>query len=209
MIAHPVFPYCPIISTGNLYEFRRKTGDLYYQNTSRAAGGWIAFARDRVIDPYAYWELNEYGIVYQREELRKIDGPLAEEEEWCDFWQFVRAIGKLIKVATSFYKECGYLGNVEITVQLQRVFREKLLFYKTYYDALGGFIAYDEREKQKCLDSEVLASTQRLPQDLVDREKFIDTVDELTDPLLWAFNIIVNVEGKRKLVEHILRAESL
>ena len=94
-------------------------------------------------------------------------------------------------------------------MQLRQVFDKKLLFYKTYRDALGGFIASDEREKQKCLDSEVLASTQRLPQDLVDREKFIDTVDELTDPLLWAFNIIVNVEGKRKLVEHILKVESL
>lgn len=207
--AHPVFPYRPIISTGNLYEFTRKTGDLYYQNTSRVAGGWIAFARDRVIDPYAYWELNEYGIVYQREELRKIDGPLAEEEEWCDFWQFVRAIGKLIKVATSFYKECGYLGNVEITVQLRQVFDAKLLFYKTYRDALNAYIKSDEKERQRCLDSQVLASVQSLPQDLVDQEKFIDAVDELTDPLLWAFNIIVNSEGKRKLIEHILRAESL
>ena len=205
--ARPVFPYRPIISTGNLYEFTRKTG-VRYENTSRVAGGWVTFAGGGFSGPYTYWELNEYGIVYQRGELRKIYGTLAEEEQWCNFWQLVRTIGKLIKVATSFYKECGYLGNVEITVQLRQVFNEKLLFYKTYYDALGRYIQSDDGETQKCLDSQVLASTQRFPQDLVDKEKFIDTVDKLIDPLLWAFNIIVNAEGKRELVEHIVKRET-
>ena len=88
-------------------------------------------------------------------------------------------------------------------------FREKLLFYKTYSEILDRYIKPDDIEKQQCLDFQVLASTQRFPQGLVDREKFIDTVDELTDPLLWAFNIIVTAEGKRKLVERLLLGEGI
>lgn len=208
LTAQPVFPYRPVISTGDIYEFVTEEGGLYWQNSSRVAGGWIAIKTENGGSD-TYWELNEYGIVYHRETLDKIYRYSSEEEEWCGFWQFVRVIGKLVKTATSFYKKCGYLGNVEITVQLRQVFDAKLLFYKTYRDALNAYIKSDEKERQRCLDSQVLASVQSLPQDLVDREKFIDAVDELTDPLLWAFNIIVNSEGKRKLVEHILRAESL
>ena len=208
VIARPVFPYRPVISTGNIYEFATEEGGLYWQNSSRVAGGWIASRIDNS-ESFTYWELNEYGIVYHRETLDKIEQYPSGEKECLGFRKFVWTIGRLIKKATSFYKKCGYLGNVEITVQLRRVFREKLLFYKTYLETLDGYIKSDEIEKQQCLDFQVLASTQRFPQGLVDREKFIDTVDKLTDPLLWAFNIIVTAEGKRKLVERLLLGEGI
>ncbi len=206
-IARPVFPYRPIISTGNIYEFATGAGDLYWQSSSRVAGGWIASIKSN--KAFTYWELNEYGIVYHREVLDKICQLSYEKPEWRSFSQFVQVIGNLIKRATSFYKECEYLGNVEITVQLRQIFDEKLLFYKTYHDNLDGHIKYDEIEKQRCLDSQVSVSLQRLPQDLVEKRKFTDAVDELTDPLLWAFNILVNTEGKRKLVERLLSRQMI
>ena len=208
VIARPVFPYRPVISTGNIYEFATGEGGLYWQNSSRVAGGWIASRIDNS-ESFTYWELNEYGIVYHRETLDKIEKYPGGEKECLGFRKFVWTIGRLIKEATSFYKKCGYLGNVEITVKLRRVFREKLLFYKTYFEILNRSIKPDEIEKQQCLDFQVLASTQCFPQRLVDREKFIDTVNELTDPLLWAFNIIVNAEGKRELVERLLLGEGI
>ncbi|MCE2395861.1 hypothetical protein J4G02_14915 [Candidatus Poribacteria bacterium] len=78
--AHPVFPYRPVISTGDIYEFVTEEGGLYWQNSSRVAGGWIALKTgNRGLD--TYWELNEYGIVYHRETLDKIWRRSNEEEE--------------------------------------------------------------------------------------------------------------------------------
>ena len=207
VIAHPVFPYRPVISTGDIYEFARE-GDLYWRYSSRVAGGWVA-STIRNSDSYVYWELNEYGVVYHRATLDKIEQYSGGEAEYLDFRQFVWLIGRLIKRATSFYKKCGYLGNVDITVKLRQVFDEKLLFYRSYHVILNRHIKPDDMEKQQCLDSQVLAFAQLFPQELIDREKFIDTVDGLADLLLWAFNIIVNDAGRKELVERILLGERI
>ena len=208
VIARPVYPHRPIISTGDIYEFAREEG-LYWRYSSRVVGGWVA-STIRDSKSYAYWELNEYGIVYHRHDLEKIElYPNRDEAEYLDFRRFVWEIGRTIKTATCFYKKCGYLGDVDITVQLRRVFDEKLLFYRFYSNILSRSIKTDEIEKQQCFDSQVLVSIQCLPQDLVDRKQFIGTVDQLTDPLLWAFNIIVNDAGRKELVEQLLLGEGI
>ena len=48
---------------------------------------------------------------------------------------------------------------------------------------------FDSIKRQQCLDSQVLASTQCLPIDLMKKEKFIGIVDQLAGQLPWAFNI--------------------
>ena len=208
VIARPVFPHRPIISTGDIYEFAREKS-LTWLYSSRVMGGWVASTK-RDSEFYAYWELNEYGIVYHRQHLDKIDRYSdSHEAKYLDFRRFVWEVGRTIEMATSFYKKCGYLGNVDITVQLRRVFDEKLLFYKFYFNILRRHIKPDDIEKQQCFDSQVLVSIQCLPQDFVDRKKFINTVDELTDSLLWAFNITVNDVGRKELVEQLLLGEGI
>lgn len=203
VIARPVFSYRPIISTGDIYEFAREA-DLSWLYSSRVVGGWFASTiRDSKF--YSYWELNEYGIVYHRHHLDKIDQySNSNEAKYVDVRRFVWEIGRTIEKAKSLYKKCGYLGAVDITVQLREVFDETLLFYKFYSNILQGHVKSDDIEKQQCFDSEVLASLQCLPQDLIDRNKFIDTVDRLTDPLLWAFNIVVDDAARKELVEQLL-----
>lgn len=94
-------------------------------------------------------------------------------------------------------------------MQLRRVFDETLLFYKFYSQILRGQVKSDDIEKQQCLDSQILTSLQCLPQDLIDGSKFIDTVDELTKPLLWAFNITVNNVERKELVKQLLLGERI
>ena len=208
VIVRPVYPHRPIISTGDIYEFAREA-DLSWVYSSRVMGGWVASTR-RDTEFYSYWELNEYGVVYRRHHLDKIEQYLGYEAKHLDFRRFVWEIGRTIEKATSFYKKCGYLGNVDITVQLRQVFDETLLFYKFYSNILNGNLGHDYHlETQKCLDFQVLASLQCLSQDLIDRNKFIDTVDELTNPLLWAFNITVNDAERKKLVEQLLLGERI
>ena len=128
VIVRPVYPHRPIISTGDIYEFAREA-DLSWLYSSRVMGGWVASTR-RDTEFYSYWELNEYGVVYHRHHLDKIEQHLRGEAKHLDFRRFVWEIGRTIEKATSLYKKCGYLGNVDITVQLRQVFDETLLFYK-------------------------------------------------------------------------------
>lgn len=207
VIVRPVYPHRPIISTGDIYEFAREA-DLSWLYSSRVMGGWIASTK-RDSEFYAYWELNEYGIVYHRHHLDRIEQRRGDDEEYLDFRRFVWEIGRTIEKATSLYKKCGYLGAVDITVQLRRVFDETLLFYTFYSEILRRHIKSDDIEKQQCLDSQVLVSLQCLPQDLIDRNKFTDTVDELTNPLLWAFNITINDIERKELVKQLLLGERI
>ena len=109
------------------------------------------------------------------------------------FARFVWPIGRLIKRAQSFYEECQYSGNIEVTATLQGVLGQKLMYSGTEHpDDMG-----------KSADSEISDSAQYLPRDLVEREKFIEAVDELAGQLLWAFDVD-DPQGRRRTVETIL-----
>ena len=205
-IAHPVFPYRPVIATADIYDFASKNGLVWSDSSSRVAGGF-SVSTIRHNNPYKYWELNEYGIVYHRATLNRRTSKFASDaEEHLDFRQFVATIGELIQKAQSFYKKCEYLGNVEITVKLREVFSEKLGFYNLYNRHSRR--EFDLIKRQQCVDSQILVSTQCLPRDLAEREKFIEVVDQLASQLLWAFDIDEPAERK-KFVEHILRDEKI
>ncbi len=204
--ARPIFPYRPVIATADIYDFASKNGLVWNDYSSRVAGGF-SVSTIRHEDLYQYWELNEYGIVYHRATLDRRTSTFAREaEEHLDFRQFVATIGELIQKAQSFYKKCEYLGNVEITVKLRKVFGEKLGFYNLYNRPSRR--KFDLIKRQQCVDSQVLVSTQCLPQDLLGREKFIRVVDQLAGQVLWAFNIDEPAERK-KFVKHILRDEKI
>ena len=193
VIAHPMFPYRPVISTGDIFEFARQN-QLQWRYSSRVAGGFYA-STDRRYDSYSYCELNEYGIVYHSRALTKVTLPyINHEEKYLHSQEFVSTIGESIKRASSFYEKCEYFGNIEITAQLRHVFDEKLRFSEHQHPSEMG----------QSIDSEVLASTQCLPRDLVEREKFIDVVDELAGQLLWSFDID-DSKATRELVGRFFR----
>ena len=91
-------------------------------------------------------------------------------------------------------------------MKLREVFSEKLGFYNLYNRP--SRTEFDLIKRQQCLDSQVLVSTQCLPRDLAEREKFIGVVDQLASQLLWAFDIDEPAERK-EFVEHILRDEKI
>ena len=205
VIIHPIFPYRPMISTGGIYEFIRMGRSIPFNDreidfgTRRIEGG-VCFIGSG--DGILYWELNEYGIVYHRRTLYKRTVEFYNEQEEClHFRQFVSTISELIQNTRSFYEKCGYLGNIEITVQLQQVFGEKLAVYESVDDLYHG--GPDLIKQQQCLDSQISVSIQRLARDLMKREEIIEVVDKLAGQLLWAFNID-NSMLRRELVERIL-----
>ena len=191
VVVHPIFPYRPIMSTGDIYEFIKMGRSIPFNDreidfgTRRVEGG-VCFMGNR--NGSNYWELNEYGIVYHRRTLYKeIAKRSNEQEEYLHYQQFVSTISELIQDARSVYEKCGYLGNIESTVRLQQVLGEKLGFYR-----LGdgrSYIEFDSIKRQQCLNSQVSTSVQCLARNLVKEEKITEVVNELAGQLLWAFNI--------------------
>ena len=191
VIAHPVFPHRPIISTGEIYEFIRMNNSFPFNDwegdfgTRRVAGGVCFIGSTSNI---LYSELNEYGIVYNRKTLYKETPDNSNEQEgYFHYQQFLIPINELIQYARSFYEKCEYLGNIKIKAQLQQVYMEKLGFYRSGENP--SRMEFEPIKRQQCLDSQVLASTQCLAQDLMEGEEFIEVVDKLVEQLFWAFNV--------------------
>ena len=201
VIVRPVFPYRPLISTGDIFNFATENG-LVGNYSSRVAGGvagGIAPPTMLASDSSYYWELNEYGIVYEKIVLRRIDSRTRDHNGrflvGLHFLDLVQQIRKLINRAQSFYKKSEYFGHVEVTAQLKRVEGLTLIYSEHQY--------LEEIGSRRSIDSEISASTQFLPRDLEKKEKFIETVNELAGQLLWAFNID-NPTQSRGLIERIL-----
>lgn len=195
VIIRPVFPYQSVISTADLYEVARadlapKVADYALR---RVSGGTCFLIGGE--EPYNCLELNQYGIVYYKAGITwhnpEWDNP-RWSGEYVDFPDCIWAIGFAIKEASLLYEKCESLGNLEISAQLQGVFREKLRFHGENPDNFS--------EKYKSLDSEILASTQCFERDFIERKKVVDIVDSLVSQLLWAFNIDDPVKRK-ELIE--------
>ena len=201
VIAHPVFPYHPIISTRDISHFVKNNpflGPFYSSDSSsRVAGGLFSRTLAKMdTDLYTYRELNEYGIVYQRFVLRKVPSNFDRDgKQYLMPDQFVSTIGEVLRLSRFFYEKCEYSGDIEITAQLRQIFGEELMLWQ-------GQIRTSIKQQQS-YDSEISASTQYLPRDLVKKEIFIKIVDELVGQLLWAFNVD-DPAVRKKLVEGIL-----
>lgn len=188
VIARPVFPYRPVISTEDIFELK-----LAWR---RVTGGTYSLPEYKHGD---YSELNEYGIVYQRTELeRRI--PKYNSEKYVEFQDFLYRISDQISLAKCFYEKCGYIGNIELTVQLRQVFGERLRYLRPEFGL--------QNSPLECADSEVTVSEQCLPQDFSDSERLINIVEELATRLLWSFNV-AKPRKIRDLIEEALRHNHL
>ena len=195
VIVKPTFFHRPLISTTEIYEIARiDLAPIVEESTLKRVAGGTCFLIGGE-KPYNCLELNDHGIVYYRQDVQ-----FGVEEKHIFLSRIAWAIGFAIKYARSLYKKCEFLGELEITAQLREVFGEKLRFHESQ--------RHHEWRRQQSLDSEIPASIQCLPRDLVEKEKNIDLVDDLAGQLLWAFNID-SPEKRRELIEDLLKANNL
>ena len=188
VIAKPVYPYRPVISTADIYALDE--GHAWHPR--RVAGGISYLHKDF---GGIYREFNEYGIAYYRTELVE-----DEVEQGIEYGQILFPIKFLIKDAEKLYTRSEYLGNIEITVQLRQVIKKKLcdttrIEYGRIQNIMDGILPEPE-----CFDSTVSASKQCLLRDFQDAEKLTDIVEELGLQLLWAFNIPTDDPWRRKQI---------
>ena len=189
VIAKPVYPYRPVISTSDIYELDKG----YAWHPRRVAGG-ISYLHKKK-EGSIYREFNEYGIAYYRTELI-----VDEVEQGIEYGQILLPIKFLIKDAEKLYTKCEYLGNIEVTAQLRQVFEEKLYDAKRTVSGRSENITDGVLPEPECFDSTVSASKQCLLRDFQDPEKLTDIVEELVLPLLWAFNIPTDDSWKREQI---------
>ena len=197
VVIRPIFPYRPVVATANIYEVVREVlaPEVEPSPVRRVPGGTCFWTGTR--DSRTYLELNDHGIAYYRGNLlrSKRDG------EPFTFLYIVGRIGSTIEYATSLYKECGYLGNLEVRVELHQVSDERFMYYEDQ--------PHYPQETRECVDSDVLASTQCLPHHLMERKKLINVVTELANQLLWAFDVDEPVMSRKLVRETLARNKQL
>ena len=130
------------------------------------------------------------------------DGYTNKERMDCD--QFFFHIKDVIKYAVDLYGKCEYLGNIKISIQLQKVLGWILS------DGSGrhyrGEITGDLDAKTECFNTEVSSSIECLARDLEIEDKRNAIVEELMCPLFWAFNVPVDKPYIReKVTKRIVR----
>ena len=189
VIAHPVFPYRPVISPPSIYELR-----LVLPAPLRRVDGGVSYVK-----PLEYLELNEYGVVYHGIGLCFVN------EQEIDYDTFLPHIKNSIEHTINLYRESEYLGNIEISIQLQDVSGKVLM--DSNKRGYGRKITDNILECTECVDREVSASKQCLSRDLENEEKQRDIVEELVCQLLWAFNIPTDQSWIRERVRNRIERE--
>ena len=121
VIAQPTFPYRPVIPIPDIYELgRERLSPLRRVEGGAACVGQRYEKGGRGLDDITkgYIEFNEYGIIY-RKSMVSIYNNFGQER--IDCYQFFSHIKDLIEYAVDLYGRCEYLGNIKISIQLQKV----------------------------------------------------------------------------------------
>ena len=195
VIVKPISSYRPLISKAEIYEVARKdlASVVVESALNRVEGGTCFLIGGE--KPYNCLELNDHGIVFYRQDVR-----VGVEEKDIFLPSIVWAIGFGIEYARSLYEKCEFLGDLEVTTRLHRVSGKRLRLFGAQRD--------DELRRHKNLDSEIHASIECLPRDIVEREKVIDIVNDLAGQLAWPFNYD-NSEKIKELIEGVLEPNNL
>ena len=190
LIARPIFPFRPLISPSEIYEYMQAhKGSVLFNDYASDFGtrqviGGVCFVGSAV----PYWEINEHGIIYVREKLQKSLMDTAfrvpeddKQKEYLSLHDLLKNYLNLIEVAKDFYQRCDYLGDIEIKAKLREVRGERLKFLDEH--------CHDWIQARESLDSEILASITCCAHDLIESEKADDVIVDLVSQLLWGFSV--------------------
>ena len=131
-----------------------------------------------------FWELNEYGIIYNREwvipeTLTKNEGD--STELYLPSHDILTQICNFIRAAIGFYQRCRNADNIKIKVQLRQVYGQKLKFKDLEFDRADATIRRSSKSK-------ISATMQCLPHNLKESVEFEKVLFRLADRLVQEFN---------------------
>lgn len=201
----PVFPYQPLISLDELYMFCNAVpynSTVYpnVDNPQRVTDGICKFHGNA--ENFGYREINHYGLIFTCDTLDKMKHTWKasdESKKFCiRFLHFVLLTGRALKLAERLYNKCGYLGNLEIKIDVKNIAGECLLYRE------GGIPPLEE---YKSTDNSTSASEIIVVEDI--SSKLLDIVTSVTRNILWVFNCSATDSQQRKRVQEILIANGM
>ena len=189
VVAAPVSPDRPMIQPIDIY-------DLYksWHGVKRVNGGVCIFTEPSDDDSEKsinrYTELNEYGVVYYRKRLYENSG----------ISDFIQSINDLLKHAKDLYIPCDDSVEIQVHASVNNVFKEELA------PNLGRSGAVPLNSTAVCYDSEVCVSTAETyaSTDFDKAEHRKTILEELTVPLLWAFNVPIDSDAIMKYIRELI-----
>ena len=187
LVASPVFPYRPLISPSDIYEYIRVKQVIPFNDVAPDCGTRQVIGGVCYVMASRYQEINEHGVIYMSEKLHKrsfdvVHGQKDDEQnQYLEFRPLLENHFKLIEIAKDFYQRYDYLGEIEITATLRHVGGEKLMF--------GDEPHYELIQSRPSLDPEIAASIICCARDLIEPEMANDVIVNLLSQLLWGFNI--------------------
>lgn len=203
----PVYPYQPLITLDQLYGFGLKVpyNSPHYpsfDNPQRITDGICKFYGDRTY--FHYKEINHYGLVFTHNVLDKVrsrwrsaETEKDEEKLFLAFTHIVLNLIKPLKLAELFYRECGYMGNLEVEVNLQNIANEYLMYVDNGIDIFNAY---------KSLDSSLYSAELIMPEDIT--SKLLTILVSLSRNILWGFNLPGNTDLAGR-IGAILKANGL
>ena len=192
VIACPMFPYRPVISSREIWDLYRK-----WDGMRRVPGGIYRASGMPIVQTS---DINEYGIVYYKTTFHhNAPYPL------IDVIDFRNAIDEFMDIAEVVYNNCNYLGNIEVSAQLQNVQNRNLS------KEIGNLRDTHLPPDLFCAVPEfrITTSTYYLARDFKKPEHQKNIFEELILQMLWAFNIPSDNEHiiaeVRKLIEPAIK----
>ena len=191
VFASPVRLQYPIISIAKIdhYMFestvipcgtKQSVGNVSFTSKQVEGGVWCK----RQDNHNYFWELNEYGIIYNREWVTPetlTENKVDPTELYLPSHDILTQITNFIRAARSFYQSCSHADNIKIVAQLRQAHRQKLKFKAVESDRADADIRVSYKTK-------ISAVARCLPQDLWRANEFERVLFGVSDQLVAAFN---------------------
>jgi len=130
------FPYQPVISLEQLDKF---VGNIPRSDPVEFLTNYVKRVHEGICHPLPwrdrleYLEINQYGLVFSKGDVRKVksnweEGSPKDDVLYVSFPGLVAETGRVLHLVDLFYTQCSYLGNVEVKLTIDNILGEKLIF---------------------------------------------------------------------------------
>lgn len=182
IVVSVAFPYQPLISLEHLDRFVR---NIPREDPARLFNDYIKRVHEGICsvipwrDRYEYLEINQYGFVFWRGDIRKVnsewkDGSSRDQVLYVSFPWLVADTGKMLHLADLFFAQCGYIGNVEVKLTINNILKEKLIYTDPFE------IGYEATDNQASGSGTYIAHEMKT--------NLAAIVSNLMKGVLWVFN---------------------
>lgn len=176
----PLFMQGQIVDLQNLYLTSRKT-EINNDNYFRVGGGINRFDSgvfssdvNNDINEFIFNYCGIFGEIITNMSLTKIDD--GKGEWYIRFLEIILIIGRQLLFAGNLYKNCNYLGDIKIDIEINNVMNQLLVF-------TGG---WKEGRSYYSLQSQISNSINT--NSLTINDELDNIISELLYNIIWAFN---------------------